>query len=196
MWVVELDQGQARRLMDWVVGKQTAVPTQVQQHRCGWWLAHSDDGLVWGRNINGVWHCSAEESFGGFSVGLSEDNLQTLRVFGEEAELMVWRRNGNWKGRVLQDGDNVPPTFQPICEDQVLFGQFEDADSAQQGGLFSLQRDGGTRQVVLPIGTPEERALPLIGQEWRLRVKHHVEQEASGAMRVVGSRLVKVWRYG
>ena len=76
---------------------------EASQHRLSTLLAHADDGVIWGRVDKGVLQTS-HSAFPQVSPPLRALTLQQARLFGPDAELLVWRDGeGNWQARLLRD---------------------------------------------------------------------------------------------
>lgn len=176
----------AAALVSWLLGEADAAtvdPLEVAGD-ARWLLAHCDDGVIWGTRRGGGWSLSSG-LFGGVSPPLHADEVQQLRLFGEDREVLLWRGVGGLVGRVLaraQDGD---PLCRPLGAEFVVLGdrRIDGADD------FTLVGDAaGSRHAVpleLAAGALRDGRRPL-----RLRVTHHLGRDAdTGAVRVVASRL-------
>lgn len=157
-----------------------------------WLLAYCDDGVIWGRREpdRGGWRLS-NGPFPQVSPSLQESNLQELRVFGAEAEVLVWRVADGFLGRRLVEvgsrasGD---PTA-PADEMRILLGN-QLLDGPYQG--FTLVGDGTGSRHAAPLACSSDqfrgRRHPL-----RLAVRHYFMQRGDGTVRVAVSRLIDVW---
>lgn len=153
---------------------------------CAWVLCHCDDGVTWGRWEDGRWR-NGSMFFPDLCPVPSQDNLQEMRIFSRLAEVLIWRAESGFCGRVLrdldqQDADEVPD--RPHDELRLLVtGQ----DINVRDG-FTRVRDGNGAEQVLPI-TMDDRSV-----RWpRLRVRHYFARDRrTGAVRVAASRFVEV----
>lgn len=155
-------------------------------HKFKWLLAHADDGVIWGRVDNGKL-ISSDSVVPDVSPPLRAETLQQARLFSEDGELLLWRDADNkFYARVIRKpADGEIPTFtETIDEPQILWGT--DPTPKQNG--FTMMSDGaqGLRHAV-PLGvsgTFNEETRPL-----RLRVRHYLQEDATGFNRIVASRL-------
>ena len=158
----------------------------AKEHGLQWLLAHVDDGVVWGRVEEGALHVSGEVA-PEVSPPLRETTLQQARLFGCQAELLLWRDGDNqWHARLLRDAEDGEPTEwdESFDEPQRLWG----THGAPLNNDFTLFRDGaqGLRHALpfpLCAGDAEQPLAPP-----RLVVRHYLSK-ASFA-RVVASRLI------
>lgn len=98
-------------------------------------LAHTYDGVVWGRRVNNQWRLSSE--LGQPYPRLLVSMLQTLHVFGADGELFLWRgEDGKLRGRVFQE--NNFPSNDVEDETQILWGNL----AQPRGDVFSELREG------------------------------------------------------
>lgn len=150
-----------------------------------WLLAHCDDGILWGKWDSG-WKL-ATSAFN-FCPTLQRDgsNVQQLRLFGDDEELLLWRTSDGLKGRVLKDSQ-IPTdeSLKPSVEKVIVMGNKVE----ESVGDFSRVTDLSGRWQILPwsISKANER-YPL-----RLVIKHYYEKDdCTGAVRIAGSRLVQL----
>ncbi len=160
-----------------------------------WLLAYCDDGVVWGRydTTQKKWKLSSEP-FPHISPNLREDNLQQLRLFGADMEVLIWRAENNFQGRILQDAkDPDEKELHPLKEKRILVG---DRILADPDDDFTLVGDAGGSHHAVPICCKAEDFVKSGHPCWplRLAVKHYLTQDQdTGVVRVTASRLVKVY---
>ena len=162
-----------------------------------WLLAFCDDGVVWG--YHDATHKTWKDSSGAFpdiSPTLTYSSLQELRLFGEAKEVLIWRQNGSFQGRILSDIEgeqfNNDDPWRPSDEVRLLLG---DRILAGPKDGFTLVGDATGSQQVVPLPCSENS---FRGGKWplRLSVRHYFErdeEEESGAVKVAVSRLVNVF---
>lgn len=160
---------------------------QAQKSRLEWLLAHSDEGVIWGRMVNGDLRLSSKP-FPRISPELDIKTLQQVRLFGSKAELLAWRSSGGWQARLLaEDGDRAGWYYD---ESQWLWGDHVEAAD----GDFTVVADGeqGLRHAVPLIGIPfdppnvrRERWHPL-----RLDVRQYLERQPDGRLTMIQGRLI------
>jgi len=154
-------------------------------------LAHADDGVIWGRIGN--------NASGGKQLFLSRDavadrkdadhfpslsiaTLQTMRLFSESFEVLLWKATEGWKARRIEhaNSESEATWAESFDEDQMLWGdKFETVSNG-----FTLLEHGqeGLRHIV-PVRCSPETEHPL-----KLRVRHYLNNK--GMARIVASRLV------
>ncbi|NLG70811.1 MAG: TIGR03984 family CRISPR-associated protein [Chloroflexi bacterium] len=149
---------------------------EQQGEGCTYFLAHADDGVIWGCLDQGRLLLSGD-FFPEVSPALRPETLQQARLFGPTTELLVWSTRGGLAARRLREdsGEAVP------CYDvqQILWGDRIEA----QKGCFSLLREGeqGLRHAP-PISS-------LSARRARLTVRNYIKTDASGQAYVYLSRL-------
>jgi len=180
---VALDATFEDSLADWLV-------SQAQDHSLITMLAHADDGVIWGRVEQGQL-ITSRDAFPDQDVSsvLRSLTLRQLRLFGPNAELLLWRADGGWRSRLIVDGVGEMVGF--FDEWQILWGTRREA--VRDG--FTLVADGALGHNHAPpveIGedlfASDENRRPV-----RLQVRHYLETNPdSGLLRVALSRLVGV----
>lgn len=157
-----------------------------------WLLAHCDDGVVWGRRDQGEasWLLSSAVA-PALSPRIRRESLQQLRLFGEHAEVLLWRTEGGLRGRRLSDSAHQgPDPTQPATRQRVLVGNRR-IEAFSEG--FTRVRDVDGREQVVPVKCEEddfdEGYRPL-----RLELRHYFESDPeTGATRAAASRLVRIY---
>jgi CRISPR-associated protein (TIGR03984 family) len=177
---------------DWLNHVTAGGPAPEGGPDLRWLLAHCDDGVVWGRRNAEGWRLSFEP-FPAISPRLGTENLQQIRLFGPEGELLVWRADDRFRGRLLtHQPDGADPSLNPETQDYVLIGD-RVLQSARDG--FTVVGDGRGSRHAAPLICPES-AFPVQPRRHPLRLKvwHYFAADTeSGLVRVVASRLADVW---
>ena len=189
---------QASDLSD--VGKWLMDQNVQENLRAEFLLAHAEDGVIWGKFKNGKLITSFDASFTKASkwgrAKLRRETLWQARIFGADAELLLWRDGDNvFHARVLREGtrangaDSAVVYHTAFDEPQVLWG-IEIVETSPEG--FTLMSDGaqGLRHAVPKQvkGEFKEKTRPL-----RLWVRNYLsEDEKSGFNRVATNRLLRV----
>ncbi len=149
-------------------------------------LAHTLDGVIWGVYGDGHWHLSGDLQSPP-SPDLNRDNLLELRLFSSQAEIYIWREDGQFIARTIQDGAEKPTgEYEAYDEPQMLWG----TTGKLVGDRFVRLEDGSEglgHLVPLPglgnFGRGNERPV-------RLSIRHYIEQDKeAGLARVTMSRL-------
>lgn len=168
-------------LRDW-------LQKQAKDNKLTHLLAHADDGIVWGKvQSDGTLKTSHEAAQGNAKAvavcpPLRLLTLQQARLFGKDAELLLWRDGDNvFHARLIVDVQNggAADWKEAYDEPQLLWGT---QCVALQNG-FTLLEDGtqGLRHAV-PL-TPD-----MTKQRVQLIVRHYLADEDFA--RVAVSRLV------
>jgi len=168
-------------------GLRTWLVEQAKQYRLTTLLAHADEGVIWGKVENGAL-VTADEVFE--QMGFPSLNWQTLqqaRLFGLEAELLLWRVDDQWQARLVKENEGQVVTF--YDEFQMLWGTYWKGQA--QG--FTLVTDGGNRhRHAPPINAPQEMFPGKNQRPLRLQVRHYLAIAKDGLHRVMLSRLVNL----
>jgi len=151
-------------------------------------LAHADDGVIWGKVC--LDDNTAEKiRLAPDSVPLNWTTLQTLRLFSQQSEFLLWREGVRWKARAIEncpaDQSNWRDSYD---EHHLLWGtrcvrtkdEFSTLEHGVEGlkhsvPLVNLKSDSKTGNLAKPVA---------------LHVRHYLS--ATGSARVVTSRLVNV----
>ncbi len=148
-------------------------------------LAHADDGVIWGKfdqdgnlitaNPSKELFPNSEELFPKHNLPvLRSQTLQQCRIFGENAEVMLWKVGDKFKARLIKDDNN--PEHLPD-ENQILWG----TQREREKNGFTLVSDGSQGL---------KHAVPLTDITLRLKVRHYIDYDESGMARIYLSRLV------
>jgi len=189
----KLEDKACRDYLSWVTDGDRINDTNVQ-----WLLAHSYDGVNWGRlGDDHSWFLSSA-AFPEVSPVISAANLLELRLFGEDSEILIWRTEEGFSGRCLTDETDNNDPCRPDKETRVLLGDrmSPDPDHKLQNpvnGFTCVETARGLQQAIPVVCSKED----FTGGRWplRLEVKHYFEQdEETGVVRVAASRLVNVYK--
>jgi CRISPR-associated protein (TIGR03984 family) len=164
---------------------------QAKEHNLTYLLAHADDGVIWGViQSDGTLKTSHEAAQGNAKAEavcppLRLLTLQQARLFGKDAELLLWRDGDNvFHARLIEDakGGGTADWKEAYDEAQLLWGTQKAKDVELTHG-FTLLEDGaqGLRHAV-PL-TPD-----MTKQRVQLIVRHYLADEDFA--RVAVSRLV------
>ena len=172
------------------------IETQMGQGERPFLLAHTDDGVVWGRWDGKALRTSHEIAVGTDSEGISPPlegiMLQQAFVFGEHSEIRLFHNElGNWAAKEIREGTDADM----IVESQLLSGNNVIREWPQQE--FTHLRDKvqqGLDQIVPLLVSQtqiDDETRPLRA---RLRLHHFITYDAdSGEARIGLSRLVNVY---
>ncbi|HFQ93264.1 MAG TPA: TIGR03984 family CRISPR-associated protein [Anaerolineae bacterium] len=154
-------------------------------------LGHTLDGVFWGQLVGGKLRIALTEGdcFAPLNQAAFFDLLCELRLFGDTAELHLWRQNDVWQASLIQDDAGESCEF--IDESQMLWGTRVEA-ARERFTLLSDGVQGLYHAVPLP---PEEAPVAENGKyrPLRLRVRHYLAEDANtGQMRIAYSRLLAV----
>jgi CRISPR-associated protein (TIGR03984 family) len=165
-------------LKNWLV--EQAVKCNLR-----WFLAHADDGVIWGAMIGDVLHLSSDV-FAQISPPLRLETLQQARFFGPEGELLLWQGENEWWARMVKEGEGE--TIEAFDEQYLLWGtHLEDCQ-----GHFALLRQGAEGLYhAPPIQSQADSGGKLVNTPY-LIVRHVLDYESDGQARIALSRLVSV----
>ena len=145
-----------------------------------WLLAHTVDGVIWGRLEAGNWQLSS--GLISASPPLNHDDLLELRLFGKTGECYLWRDGADLNCRTISDGAGA--SYNYYDETCILWG----TSSEPAGNGFTTLADGsqGLRHAVpFEINMPEDN-----GRSAKLILRHYIERHSeTGLARVKMSRL-------
>lgn len=147
-------------------------------------LAHADDGVIWGEFRGNDYKLVTSDVFPQLAK-FRLSTLQQCRIFGEKAEVMLWKVGQNWKARSIEDGHLSDQNYIP--EKQILWGTQKEDEKTE----FTLVSDGSQGL---------KHAVPLTGitfkgkdsRPLRLQVRHYIDYDESGVARIYLSRLVNL----
>ena len=170
------------------------IEAQASSHNLTWLLAYADDGVIWGKMEQGSLVTSYDavqkiQQTGWICPQLRVETLQQARLFGDSAELLLWRDGDNhWQARMIRDaeGSGILKWRDTIDEEYMLWG----THGQPLGYGFTLLRDGsqGLRHAVpcqLTLEDSQGKTTPP-----RLVVRHYLSESENGFNRIVCSRLV------
>ncbi|MCB0196280.1 MAG: TIGR03984 family CRISPR-associated protein [Anaerolineae bacterium] len=164
---------------------------QATQYELKYLLAHADDGVIWGVFDGNSFAFSSGVAPN--SPDFRTETLRSCRLFGEQAELLLWRDESVWHSRLVVDG--AGPARPSFTENQLLWGTEKKGSSAR----FTWVVDGSQGQshaVPLPL-TDEHFKRPGLDlfRPVRLQVRHYLGSDAgaAGMQRIILSRLVHLY---
>lgn len=139
-------------------------------------LAHADDGVIWGKVVNGALITKPQE--------LNSVTLQQARLFNKNAEYFVWRDgDGNFHARIITESEGKGCEY--FDEDQVLWGNHAEKPDGDGFTKMSDGAQGLVHYVPINVTKAESDWRPL-----RLTVRHYLNTDARGFVYVAFSRLV------
>lgn len=166
---------------------------QSEAHGLTWLLAHADDGVIWGRVADKQLQMSGEaEHFPEVSPPLRAITLQQVRLFGPQAELLMWRTETGWQARLIVDEDGEP--VKSYDEAHMLWGNARQPESTADFTLVADGEMGHHHALPLPTSGAQFSRHERPYRPFRLAVRHYLSQdEASGLLRVSLSRLCDLY---
>ena len=137
-------------------------------------LAHADDGVTWGKVSDKVLATHTP---------LNPDTLQQARLFGEKAEVYLWRDEAGWHGRLLNEGDGEE---KPVYDEaMILWGT--NVEKTENGFTLLIEGEQGIRHA-LPSEVIKEK---FESHSLKLLTRHYLDfDDETGAAYVAVSRLV------
>ena len=190
--IATIDRAVCEQVVAWLLGKRGSAPDDLGAG-FAWVLAHSDDGVTWGRcDVEaGRWRLG-HDAVPEVSPPIRPEALQELRLFGDGGEVLIWRSDEGLHGRILEDakGDSPRDESDPLRPSDELRIVRGDRIRADAGGGFTRVTDGTGAEQVLPVALD---AAQLRQHKVRLHVRHYWAQNADdGTVRIAVSRLVKL----
>jgi CRISPR-associated protein (TIGR03984 family) len=187
--ITTIEADECLKWLTWI-RNESNKPPRLENFR--WLLAHCDDGVTWGWFDSPGWQLGSQV-FSDLCPEISEKNLLELRLFGPDAEVLIWKNDDVLSGRLLADDaplERKDPA-NPMDQDLVLLGD-RTVSTTTQNGFTHIGDERGAEQVV-PIeciAIFERRRWPL-----RLKVRHYFEKDNnSGTVRVAATRLVDLYK--
>jgi CRISPR-associated protein (TIGR03984 family) len=177
------------------------LQTQAKTYNCQWLLAHSLDCVIWGKFEQ------HELLLGGDAAKLNFETLQQCRIFGLEAEVLLWHNGSSWQAVAI----TVPTDPEHyINEWQMLWGITGEPSKTFSG--FTTLTDGiqGMQHTLPLLFEPQERYFgPIVVKKQskkpddtiqqpnhrpaRLLVRHILDFDLNtGAAYIRASRLVEL----
>lgn len=160
--------------------KQPSVGDEV------WLLAHADDGVLWGQLRDGQL-VTCDKAFPQVSPRLRAVTLQQARLFGQNAEVRIWRDRDTFRACRLED--QASDQVEAFDETHMLWG----TRAEERSGGFTLVTDGrqGLRHAV-PLQVPDVAFGAGRGSRRPLRLilRHYLTYDEDGQARIALSRLV------
>lgn len=168
------------------LGAATPLPEPVmdwlakQRDPYQWLLAHTYDGVIWGKLDDAGWQFSNSNL-------LEADELLELRLFGATKECYLWRDGSQLRFRTITDeaGDKIDCYDEP----RILWGT--DGEDAENG--FTKLWDGSQGMVQsVPIAFTKLQFTGN-GRPAKLIMRHYIEKDDdTGLARVTLSRLTSL----
>jgi len=182
--------------LDFKEGPEELKPwleAQAKKYQLQYLLAHAEDGVIWGRFDDGKL-TTPEKVFypSEYKVYLPKLRLLTLqqcRIFGKNAEVMLWKVSQNWRARVIKD--QAIPKNDYLCEHQILWGTKQETEPKNG---FTLVSDGseGLKHAVPLVVEASYFSKETLYRPIRLEVKHYFSYDSDGVAQIFLSRLVSL----
>ena len=161
-------------LRAWLQSRATALGLR-------WLLAHTDSGVIWGEMRDDGLALSSDV-FPRPGLLLRVETLQQARLFGTAGELLLWRGpDEQWHATLRRDGEG--DAGECFDEPYVLWGFKE--ERTPSGGFRELRE--GAEGI---IHAPPLRRTPSEKKRARLTMRHYLQYDASGVIRIVAGRLL------
>jgi CRISPR-associated protein (TIGR03984 family) len=155
-------------------------------------LAHSDDGVIWGR-VEEEKLITSDSVFNGISPPLRAITLQQARIFGMNAEVRVWRNGTGFQACRLEDKQNG--ASEASDESTILWGDNPEA-RIEGFTLVSDGRQGLHHAVPIDVSDSAFGKYPKKLRPLRLLIRHYLTYDRDGQARVALSRLVNLYVQG
>lgn len=146
-----------------------------------WLLAHTDSGVIWGELRDDGLTLSSD-AFPRPGLSLRAETLQQARLFGHADELLLWRGpDEQWQATTRRDGEGDAGEY--FDEAYVLWGFKE--ERTPSGGFRELRE--GAEGI---IHAPPLRRMPSEKKRAHLQMRHYLQHDASGVIRIVAGRML------
>ncbi|MBD2295129.1 TIGR03984 family CRISPR-associated protein [Anabaena sphaerica FACHB-251] len=175
-------------LKTWLEEQAQQLEKESSDNQLNYLLAHADDGVIWGKFQNGELITTTEpvKLFPECDFPtLRKETLQQCRIFGHKSEVMIWKTDGGFKARLIEDEEKT----EFIPELQILWG----THGEHHPNGFTLLWDGSQGlQHAVPFTDIEleEKENGKLKNKVRLIVRHYIDYDDSGVARIYLSRLV------
>lgn len=143
-----------------------------------YFLAHSNDGVNWGRWDGKHWVLS-HDAFPKNAPEFAAERLQSVRLFGDDVELLLWQEGAVWKGRILRDSSYD----EWIDERQLLWGSVVEGES--EGFLLLAEGAEGLRHAVPAL---KGEFIPA-KKRYCIKVRNYLNFDEMGQAWVAASRI-------
>lgn len=154
---------------------------KAAEHDLKTMLAFAENGVLWGRVESGTLRL-ASSAFPEYQRSFNLAHLHELRLFGEQAELHLWKNSDStFKFRIFEEGNFNGETME---QTYLLWGNGLAQPDPKDG--FTLMAEG--RQNFYHVPPLADGA----GTHAGLRIRHYFEQDDDGQARICFSRLVKL----
>jgi len=162
-------------------------------------LAYCYDGVCWGNCQNGNWNLGHDAfPMADFCPKPTKQNLMEMRIFGLKQEILIWRVDGGFKGRILTDNDKlldnkpIPDHLKPLPEERLLLGT--DVLEVKKDFSWVMGRTGSQQIVPIAISSGPNSVINSMGtRKMILELRHYFQADPNtGALRIAASRLINV----
>ncbi len=160
-----------------------ALGKLAKEYHLHWLLAHADDGVIWGEFRADGLHLSSDV-FPQVSPPLRVKTLQQARLFGQDAELLLWKNGAEWRATLAQDGQGENAEY--YNESHLLWGTA--VEDSRDGFVLLVEGREGLRHAP-PL--PSNSRLPAL-----LQVRHYLNYDPDGQAYIALSRLVGIGHQG
>lgn len=170
-------------LIGWLEAQPAPGPT-------GWLLAHAENGVIWGRVADGKLKLAT--GINQSAPVLCLDTLIEARLFGERAEVRLWRANNGWRACCLEDQVGAGDSFD---EFHRLWGI---RSNGSQDGFTVLHEPGVGVTHTVPIPVTEDAFAPAHSgfdtyRPLLLTCRHYLDyDQKTGEARIAATRLVNL----
>ena len=144
---------------------------------------------VWGILHDSVWALSSDIENAGINAP-TKLRLLEARIFGADADVLIWKTADGFTGRVLQQSASAPNEVQKPLERHAAFQPSRDKKApdgtANPNYLVTPQRFGFARRE-LPGGRTT-----ITPQGTHVIVLEYLSETADGVLRIAATRFVEV----
>lgn len=159
---------------------RTWLAQEAQKRALPWLLAHSDDGVNWGK-VESARLLISHDYFADLAPPLLAETLQQVRLFGPEGELLLWPIDGQWQGRFLAE----TAAGQTLTTHYLLWGDRCEQKAADNFLLLAEGAEGLRHGLPFPV----EGNFDPQTQRVALQIEHYLAYDDDGQAYIAASRL-------
>lgn len=167
--LISISDESAKHLFHWLINEEG---NPIESFSPRWAVIQCTDTLVWGVFDNDEWKLASEVDT--FIRRPCEMTFIESRIFNEDMEVLIWRDNAGFHGRMLKD-KQCSPEAQPI-DRKSRFNENDDKKTREYlSNIFLRRSNPGGRVLVTPPGD-------------FLIIREYLSQDEYGVLRIALTR--------
>ncbi|MBI5650392.1 MAG: TIGR03984 family CRISPR-associated protein [Chloroflexi bacterium] len=152
---------------------------RAQEFGLTYLLAYAEDGVIWGK-FAGNRFTLAGQVFSEVAVALNKQTLDQARLFGEHAEIFLWRDDAGWHARAIVDGAGESCDY--FDEANLLWGTRGNLGREQGGFTLVFEGRQDMRHAPPIVNVPYQERIKLIVRNYLAQIENET--------RIVNTRLI------